>query len=286
MEPFDLMVIGGGSAGLSAAVTGRRRNKRVLLVGKEAVSNKLRQAHQVDNYLGLPGISGADLAAKYRNHAVAEGVQLEEDEIQNLWLEEGLFQVMGKTRLYTAKTVVIATGAPQKVSLPGEEALVGKGVSYCATCDGMFFRGKKVFVLSELVEGEKEANFLADLCAEVFYLPRYPGEYKGLDPRIKLVSGRVLRLLGEEQLTGVETTAGRYEVEGFFIERASLPLDRLLPELELENGFIRVDRQQRTNLPGVFAAGDCTGKPWQIAKAVGEGLVAALSAVDFLATQM
>ncbi|HBR29961.1 MAG TPA: thioredoxin reductase [Firmicutes bacterium] len=281
---YDLLIIGGGPAGLSAAVNGRRRNKQVLLVGKEAVSNKLRQAHRVDNYLGIPQISGAELAAKYREHAVAEGVELKEDEIQNLWSEEGVFQAMGKTELYTAKAVIIATGTPQKASIPGEERLVGKGISYCATCDGMFFRGKKVFFLSELEEGEKEANFLADICAEVYYLPRYKGEYTALDPRITVVSGRPLRFHGEDKLTAVETSAGQYEVEGVFVERASLPLDRLMPGLSLENGFIKVDRQQQTDVPGIFAAGDCTGKPWQIANAVGEGLVAALSAVDYLAT--
>jgi thioredoxin reductase (NADPH) len=279
---YDLLVIGGGPAGLSAAVNGRRRNKEVLLVGKETVSNKLRQAHRVDNYLGIPQISGAELAAKYREHAVAEGVDLKEDDIQSLWSEDGVFQVMGKTQLYAAKAVIIATGTPQKASIPGEESLVGKGVSYCATCDGMFFRGKKVFFLSELEEGEKEANFLADICEQVYYLPRYKGEYTALDPRITVVSGRPLRFHGEERLMGVETSADQYEVEGVFIERASLPLDRLMPGLALEKGFIKVDRQQQTNVPGVFAAGDCTGKPWQVANAVGEGLVAALSAVDYL----
>ncbi|HHT06037.1 MAG TPA: NAD(P)/FAD-dependent oxidoreductase [Hydrogenispora sp.] len=284
MEQYDLLVIGGGPAGLSAAVNGRRRNKRVLLVGKEKVSSKLRQAHRVDNYLGFTAISGADLAASYREHALAEGVELKEDEIRNFWLEEGGFQAMGKEHLYAAKTVIIASGTPQKASIPGEENLVGKGVSYCATCDGMFFRGKRVFFLSELEEGEKDANFLADICAQVYYLPRYKGDYRSLDPRIEVVSGRVLRLHGEERLTKVETSAGEYEVEGAFIERASLPLDSLMPDLALENGFIKVDREMRTNVQGVFAAGDCTGKPWQIAKAVGEGLVAALSAVDYLAT--
>ncbi|NLW58998.1 MAG: NAD(P)/FAD-dependent oxidoreductase [Firmicutes bacterium] len=284
MEQYDLLVIGGGPAGLSAAVNGRRRNKRVLLVSKEKVSSKLRQAHRVDNYLGFFAISGAELAARYREHAEAEGVEIKDDEIRNFWPEEGGFQAMGKEQLYAAKTVIIASGTPQKASIPGEEKLVGKGVSYCATCDGMFFRGKRVFFLSELEEGEKDANFLADICQQVYYLPRYQGDYRGLDPRIEVVSGRVLRLHGEERLTKVETSAGVYEVEGVFIERASLPLDSLMPELVLENGFIKVDRMMRTNLPGVFAAGDCTGKPWQIAKAVGEGLVAALSAVDYLAS--
>jgi len=244
----------------------------------------LRQAHRVDNYLGFSAISGADLAAGYREHALAEGVEFQEDEIRNFWPEEAGFQAMGKEQLYAAKTVIIASGTPQKASIPGEERLVGKGVSYCATCDGMFFRGKKVFYLSELEEGEKEANFLADLCDQVYYLPRYKGDYQALDPRIQVVSGRVVRLHGEERVTAVETSAGEYAVDGVFIDRASLPLDSLMPDLELENGFIKVDRQMRTNVPGVFAAGDCTGKPWQIAKAVGEGLVAALSAVDYLAT--
>ncbi|HBK67609.1 MAG TPA: hypothetical protein DDZ91_03120 [Firmicutes bacterium] len=279
---YDLLVIGGGPAGLSAAVNGRRRNKQVLLVGKEMLSNKLRQAHRVDNYLGLPGITGADLARKYKEHAIKEGVEIIDDEILNLWLEEGLFQGMGRNELFQAKAVIIATGTPQKPSISGEEELVGKGVSYCATCDGMFFRDKKVFFLSELVEGEKEANFLADLCEKVYYLPRYKGKYTDLDPRIELISGRPLRFHGKQKLTGVTTSEGEYEVEGAFIERASLPLERLLPGLQMENEAIKVNRQMMTNIPGVFAAGDCTGKPWQIAKAVGEGLIAALAAVGYL----
>lgn len=279
----DLLVVGSGPAGLSAAVNARRRNKQVVVVGKELYSNKLKQAHLVDNYLGIPQVKGLDLAAKYREHAVAEGVALNTDELLNLWAEEDGFQGMGKNELYQAKAVVLATGTPQKASIPGEEELVGKGVSYCATCDGMFYRGKRVLVYSEVVEGEEEANFLADLCAKVYYLPRYQGEYTALDRRIELLSGRPVRFHGTEQVTRVTTSTGEYEVEGVFIERVSLPLDRLLPGLEMENGAIKVDRRMATNIPGVFAAGDCTGKPWQIAKAVGEGQVAALAAVDYLA---
>ncbi|NLW56383.1 MAG: NAD(P)/FAD-dependent oxidoreductase [Firmicutes bacterium] len=280
---YDILVVGSGPAGLSAAVNARRRNKQVLVVGKEMHSNKLRQAHRVDNYLGIPQIKGLDLAAKYREHAQDEGVELKTDELLNLWVEKDGFQGMGKNVLYQAKAVILAVGTPQKASIPGEEELVGKGVSYCATCDGMFYRGQQVLVYSEVVEGEKEANFLADLCAKVYYLPRYQGPYTDLDSRVELLSGRLVRLHGTEQLTGVTTSTGEYEVEGVFIERAGLPLDRLLPGLEMENGAIKVDRRMATNIPGVFAAGDCTGKPWQIAKAVGEGQVAALAAVDYLA---
>jgi thioredoxin reductase (NADPH) len=283
---YAILVVGGGPAGLSAALNGRRRNKQVLLVGKEELSNKLRQAHRVDNYLGLPGITGLALAEKYREHAIDNGVELKNDEILNLSWDDGgdgkVFQGMGKNEIYQARSVILATGTPQKATIPGEAELVGKGVSYCATCDGMFFRGKRVFFLSELVAGEKEANFLADLCDKVYYLPRYKGEYNNLDSRIEIISGRPTEFHGKERLTGVTTSEGSYEVEGVFIERASLPLDRLLPGLQMESDAIKVNRQMATNIPGVFAAGDCTGRPWQIAKAVGEGLVAALAAADYL----
>ena len=279
---YDILVVGGGPAGLSAALNGRRRNKRVVLVGKEESSNKLRQAHRVDNYLGLPEITGLALAEKYKAHAVDNGVEIKNDEILNLSWEDGVFQGMGKNEIYQARSVILATGTPQKATIRGEEQLVGKGVSYCATCDGMFFRGKKVFFLSELVEGEKEANFLADLCDKVYYLPRYKGEYNNLDSRIEIISGRPIEFHGKERLTGVTTSEGSYEVEGVFIERASLPLERLLPGLQMESDAIKVNRQMAPSIPGVFAAGDCTGRPWQIAKAVGEGLVAALAAVDYL----
>ena len=280
---YDLLIIGSGPAGLSAAVNGRRRNKQVLVVGKERISNKLRQSHRVENYLGLPGISGVDLAGKYKEHALAEGVEIKNEEIINLWPEEGIFQAMGRNEQFQGRTVIIATGIPQKASIPGEGELVGKGVSYCATCDGMFFRGKKVFFYSELEEGEKEANFLADLCDHVYYLPRYKGEYRQLDPRIQILSGRLQGFVGEGKLTAVSTSQGEYPVEGAFIERAGLPLDQLLPGLEMVEGAIKVNRQRETNIPGIFAAGDCTGKPLQVAKAVGEGRIAALAAADYLA---
>lgn len=279
---YDLLVIGGGPAGFSAAINGRRRNKQVILITKETVSSRLRQAHRVDNYLGMPKISGAEMAERFRRHAAEEGVELREDEILNLWREEGRFFGMGKNDRYEARAVILATGVPQKASIDGEAGLVGRGVSYCATCDGMFFRKKKVAFISQIPEGEKEANFLADICEKVFYLPQYKGEYN-LDPRIEIISGRPVSINGTERVSGLTTSQGEYEVEGVFIERASLPLDQLFPGLEMKDEAIKVNRIMETNIPGLFAAGDCTGKPWQIAKAAGEGQIAALSAVDYLA---
>ena len=279
---YDILIVGGGPAGYSAAINGRRRNKRVALVSKEPVSSRLRQAHRVDNYLGLAEISGAEMAEKFRQHAVREGVEIKEDEILNLWQEEEVFYGLGKNEQYKARSVILAIGIPQKATIEGEADFVGRGVSYCATCDGMFFRGQKVVFVSQLPEGEKEANFLADLCEKVFYLPQYKGDYD-LDPRIEVISGKPKKIYGTERVTAFVTSEREYEVGGAFIERAGIPLDRLYPGLEMQGEAIKVTREMATNVPGIFAAGDCTGRPWQIAKAAGEGQVAALSAVDFLA---
>ncbi|HHU50488.1 MAG TPA: NAD(P)/FAD-dependent oxidoreductase [Firmicutes bacterium] len=279
---YDILIVGGGPAGYSAAINGRRRNKRVALVSKEPVSSRLRQAHRVDNYLGLAEISGAEMAEKFRQHAVREGVEIKEDEILNLWQEEEVFYGLGKNEQYKARSVILAIGIPQKATIEGEADFVGRGVSYCATCDGMFFRGQKVVFVSQLPEGEKEANFLADLCEKVFYLPQYKGDYD-LDPRIEVISGKPKKIYGTERVTAFVTSEREYEVGGVFIERAGIPLDRLYPGLEMQGEAIKVTREMATNVPGIFAAGDCTGRPWQIAKAAGEGQVAALSAVDFLA---
>lgn len=279
---YDILIIGGGPAGYSAAINGRRRNKEVVLVSKEQMSNRLRQAHRVDNYLGLAEVSGTEMAEKFRLHAVREGVEIREDEILNLWQEDQVFHGLGKNGQYDARSVILAIGVPQKAAIEGEADFVGRGVSYCATCDGMFFRGQKVAFISQLPEGEKEANFLADLCKKVFYLPQYKGDFD-LDPRIEVISGKPKKIYGIERVSGLITSDQEYEVGGVFIERAGIPLDRLYPGLEMREDAIKVSRDMSTNVPGIFAAGDCTGKPWQISKAAGEGQIAALSAVDFLA---
>ena len=156
---YDLLVIGGGPAGLSAALNARRRNKRVLLAAKETISSKLRPAGRIENYPGLPGVSGPELAERFREHAVATGVEIRKEDVLNLQRGKDGFFVMGKNESYEATAVILATGAPQKASLPGEAELAGRGVSYCATCDGMFFRDRDVMVISQLPAGEEEAAF-------------------------------------------------------------------------------------------------------------------------------
>lgn len=281
METKDLMIIGGGPAGLSAAINARRRNKEVVLIGKEKISSKLWQAPHVMNYLGFDNISGLDLAGKMRQHALDQGTEIVQDEIQNLWSEDNLFTAMGREAQYMAKAVILAVGIAQENSISGEDRFVGKGVSYCATCDGMFYRGKHVAMVSYIPEGEEEARFLAEICEKVYYIPQYALR-QVVDPRIEVIKGKPMEITGDGVVAGLKTKDSFLEVQGVFIERPSVPMNRLLPDLEIKDGVVKVDRQMRTNMPGVFAAGDCVGRPWQIGKAVGEGQVAALSAVHYL----
>lgn len=276
----DLLVVGAGPAGLSAAITARRRNKKVIVIGKEEASFKLIRAHRVDNYPGLPAITGAELAEKLRNHALDAGVDIHLDEVQSLAPADRLFTAFGRKGEYQGRTVVLAIGTARHPALAGEEEFLGRGVSYCATCDGMFFRGRPVAMIAYLPSALEEALFLAEICSEVYYFPQYRMEESS--DRLTIVRAKPQAIVGETSVTGLRTDAGDFEVAAVFIEREALPASRLLPELALDGGFIATDRRQRTNLSGIFAAGDCTGQPWQIARAIGEGQVAALSAVEYL----
>lgn len=278
---YDIAIVGGGPAGLAAAVNARRRNKHTVVIGKELYSSKLEQAHLIDNYPGLPEISGLELAQKMQNHAQSNGTDFIKDEIQNIYREDLVFNLFGRENSIQAATVILTTGILLGSEIQGESGLVGRGVSYCATCDGMFFKGKPVAMIGYIREAESEANFLAELCSEVYYLPLYknPGD---LNDRVKLIHGKPLTVGGLERVESLQTTAGNWKVDGVFIERAGRPANQLLEGLQFSEEYIRVDTDQATNIPGVFAAGDCTGKPWQIARAVGQGQVAALSAVHYL----
>ena len=278
---YDIAIVGGGPAGLAAAVNARRRNKQTLLVSKEAVSSKLVQAEQIENYLGIPQISGSELIGRMRSHADAEGVVSLKDEVQNIYQEDQLFSLIGRENALQARAVVLAPGISTTAEIAGEAEFVGRGVSYCATCDGMFFKGKAVAMIGYIPEAESEAAFLSEICAQVFYFPQYKFATE-LGPKVNVVHGKPQKILGQDKIERLITSAGEFEVNGIFIERAGRPANEILDGLHIENGFIRVDFTQATNLAGVFAAGDCTGRPWQISRAVGQGQVAALSAVHYL----
>jgi thioredoxin reductase (NADPH) len=281
-EIFDIAVIGGGPAGLSAVLTGKNRNKKIVLFEHLGFSQKLQKAHVVDNYLGLPKISGQDLMEQFATHVLAHELVLVKEKVVNVFVATPTFMLVTGKATYQARTVIIATGVVATTLFRGEKELLGRGVSYCATCDGMLYRDKDVAVISYTPEGEHETNFLAEVCRSVTYLPQYRGEYSNLTPNVRILKNRPQAILGEEKVAGLVTDGENIKAHGIFIMRQSDPVENIIPELELSGEVIKVDRQLLTNIPGVFAAGDCTGRPWQIAKATGEGLVATLSAINYL----
>jgi thioredoxin reductase (NADPH) len=196
---------------------------------------------------------------------------------QVLPMGEDSFSLALSDDFIEARRVILAFGAKQPSLLPGEEALLGRGISYCATCDGMLFRGKRIGVLGVASNAVEETNYLAKLAGEVLYFGK---ERTGLDACVIPMAGKITGVLGEDRLTGVRAGEETHQLDGLFILRDAVAHSALLPGLEHDGPFIRVDRHMRTNVPGVFACGDCTGQPLQVAKAVGEGCVAGLAASE------
>lgn len=279
-QPFDIAVIGGGPAGLSAALTGRIRNKSIGLFESVDFSKKLQQAHLVDNYLGMPQIGGQGLMQQFSAHCLAHEPTLVKEKVLNIYPGE-MFTIVTPASTYQAKAVILATGVISTLLFEGEKDFLGSGVSYCATCDGMFFKDRDVAVISYTQEGEHEAEYLNELCHNVYYLPQYR-DVGQLSPQIKILGDKPHGVSGQGQVEKLITDKGELKVHGVFILRQSDPVDNVLQGIELDGEVIRVNRSMETNIPGVFAAGDCTGRPWQIAKATGEGLVAVLSAIRYL----
>lgn len=279
---FDIAVIGGGPAGLSAALTGRIRNKSIALFEHLDFSQKLQKAHLVDNYLGMPEITGKGMMQHFSSHALAHDPKLIKEKVLNVFPGDKMFTLLTPGNTYEAKAVIFATGVVSTLLFQGERDLLGRGVSYCATCDGRMFQGRDVAVISYTEEGENEIDFLAELCRKVYFLPQYKGDFGKMRSTVKVVTAKPKVIAGDGQVEKLVTDKEELKVHGVFIMRQSDPVENLLPGLELEGEVIKVNRDMSTNIPGVFAAGDCTGKPWQIAKATGEGLVAVLSAITYI----
>ena len=276
---YDIIVLGSGPAGLSAAVAARGRNKSVLVVGNRWQDSPLARAERVDNYLGLPALTGADLMERFTRHAEESGANLVNGKVISLMAWEGFHLTVG-SELYEGSALILAPGVVRQAKYPGEMEYLGRGVSYCATCDGMLYRGRPVVVVGRSKDAPREAAYLKELGCQVVYVS--PQRPERLDPSIPFVQASRLEVAGEQTVTGLRADGALLPCSGVFILREAVAPADLLPGLETENGAVKVDRKLATNLPGVFAAGDCTGEPLQISKAVGEGLVAALSAAEYL----
>lgn len=279
---YDVIVLGSGPAGLAAAVAARGRNKSVLVVGNSWEESSLARAEKVDNYLGMPGLTGREMLAAFDRHAREMGAEMVTGKVISLMNWSGFMLTVG-SEVYQGKALVLAPGVVRQAKFPGEQEYLGRGVSYCATCDGMLYRNRDVVVVGRSKDAPHEANYLKSLGCQVTYVA--PKEPEGLDEDITLVKAGRVEVKGEQLVTAVLADGNEIPCSGVFILREAVASTDLLPQLETQQGVVVVDRAMATNIPGVFAAGDCTGAPLQVAKAVGEGHIAGLSAADYLDQQ-
>ena len=277
----EILILGGGPAGLAAAIAARGRGVAVTVLSNPISENPLWRAPRVDNYPGMPGVTGAQLLQAMEDHAREMGARLVSGRVLSaLTMEGGVYLTVGGDVL-EGGALILATGVARGGKYPGEERLLGRGVSYCASCDGMLYRGRRVVVIGRSPDAPEEARYLAGIgCAVTYAAPgKRPEE---LDPEIPFLSAGTVEIRGEEQVTGVRLGESEVPCDAVFILRRTVAPTDLLPQLETEGGYLKVDRAMRTNLSGVFAAGDCTGAPLQAAKAVGEGLIAGQAAAAYL----
>lgn len=266
---YDIVIIGGGSAGASAALTALNRGKSVAVVTNPIETSNLYKAEWVTNYPGLEGKTGRELAEIFFTQLENSAAHLIRGRALSVIPFGAAFGVAVGPEYYKAKAVIIAAGITREKLYPGEAEFLGRGVSYCATCDGMLYRGKTVALIGDSEEAVHDAQFLKSIGCNVLRFPdRGKYEIKG-------------GLKADTLVAGTE----QHSVDCVFIIKNTVSVSKLCEGIEYKDGRIVTDRYMATAVPGVFAAGDCTGKPLQLSKAVGEGNIAALSACEYIDRQ-
>ncbi|NFD75709.1 NAD(P)/FAD-dependent oxidoreductase [Clostridium botulinum] len=278
---YDIAIIGSGPAGLEAAINAKIRNKDIIIFGNKELSSKLVKAPKINNYLGFYDISGNELKDKFIDHIDKMGIEISFERINNVYAMGEYFALMVNEKMYEAKTVILATGVEYGKALKGEEEFLGKGVGYCATCDAPLYKNKTVAIIGYNKEAEEEANFVSELASKLYYIPMYRSDYE-LSEKVEVINDKPIEIVGEQHVEKLILKDSEIEADGIFVLKDSISPSQLVPGLEMEDEHIKVDRKMKTNISGCFAAGDCTGKPYQYIKSAGEGQIAALSAVSYL----
>lgn len=300
----DILIIGGGMAGLTAALYALRAGKSALVIEKETFGGQITSSPRVDNFPGIPAVSGNQLTDALLSQALDLGAEIELEEIVSLRKEDGLFIADTGKKQFTGKAVIIASGAKHRpLGVEREEQLVGHGISYCALCDGAFHKGQDVAVIGGGNSASQAAVFLSDLCKSVSVIQlfdHFTCDQKEIDAmkareNIRLLtSSQVTRLEGENQLTGLELTnpetgaVTHLPVQGMFVcigRMADNEPFRGLIDLNTQ-GFIVAGEDCRTNVDGIFVAGDCRVKAIrQLTTAAADGSIAAVAACNYVDSQ-
>lgn len=297
---FDLVIIGGGPAGLTAGIYAQRARLKTVLLEKQMVGGQIAVSDVIENYPGFPSISGAGLMEKFEEHARGLGLEIRFADVINITVENEVKIIKTSDGEIRTKAIIIATGAkPKRLGVSGEKELTGKGVSYCATCDGPFFRNLKVMVVGGGDTAVKEAVYLSRIAAKVYIVHRRDKfraekmhqEKMEATANIEMITSHVLKEIKSENnlvksvvlqdIKSCETM--EIETEGVFIFVGINPTTDLADVDKTDGGFIKTGPDMSTSVPGIFAAGDCRNTPLlQVATAVGDGAIAAGSAIEYV----
>lgn len=298
---YDIGIIGGGTAGMTAAIYGQRAGKRTLIVEAAVFGGQITSSPNVENYPGIASVSGAEFSMNLLDQAMKLGAETIVEKVTGIRDEDGIKIIETAEKEYPCRTVIIATGVVHRhLGVPGEERLTGAGVSYCATCDGAFFRGRDVAVVGGGSAALQDAEFLSAYCRKVYLIHRRD-EFRGedrlakrleekenvefiLNTTVKEIAGdqTVERLILNNKKTAEEFTL---DVSGVFIAVGQIPKNEVFADtVRLDgDGFILAAEDCMTSHPGIFAAGDCrTKEVRQLTTAAADGAVAALAACKYL----
>lgn len=298
---YDIIIVGAGTAGMSAAIYGLRAGKKVLLIEEKTYGGQIINTPEVENYPGIKKVSGFEFATNLYQQAKDLGAEIVYEKAEQIKDGDGIKQVITNKNTYEAKSIIIATGAKNRpLNLEKEKEFTGAGVSYCATCDGMFFRGRDVAVVGGGSTALEDAGFLSNYCNKVYVIHRrdsFRGENRLLsnlkqkENVIFVLNSNVVELIGEKQLEGiivenaVENSRKELKVSGLFIAIGQMPDNERFSDLVHidEKGYIQANESCRTNADGIFTAGDCRTKTVrQLTTAASDGAVAALAACEYI----
>lgn len=300
---YDILIIGSGPAGLTASIYASRAKKKVIIIENHSIGGLIQNAPKIENYPGFEQISGTQLADKFVNQAMNLNVQFEYDDIKTIQQDKDLFLLDGEYGTYYTKTIIFATGSKhRKLGLPNEDKLTGHGVSYCAVCDGPFYKGQDAIIIGGGNSALQEAVLLASYCPKVTLIQNLDyltGEQASIDQlkEIKnievLYNKKVTKLQGNNQLENIEIEDQKTNEKttivttNIFVAIGQVANNEIAKEFcELDhNGFIITDELCQTKTKGIFCAGDCRKKQIrQISTAISDGTVAAIQAIDYLNT--
>lgn len=278
---YDVAIIGSGPAGISAALTLKALKKNIILFGSISLSEKIRRAERINNYPGLCAVSGEELARAFSEQLNFSGIEITDKQVTGVYNMDSHYGILCNTEVFEARAVILASGVEPIKAIAGELEFLGRGVSYCATCDGSLYKGKTIAVICTSSEYEDEIEYLSELAKKVYLFPLYKDVNISRD-NVETVHGAPKEIVGSFRASRLIHSNGELEVDGVFLLKSAISPSALIQGIEVNDGHVAVNRDCATNLSGVFAAGDCTGRPYQYAKAVGEGNVAAHSAVKYL----